>query len=611
MESRPDERNESLESEGTGGRAPETPDRAGWLDVAARRIAALSRQWADDLPPAGALTRDEVADELRALVQELQTVHDQLRRQTAELEQARAVITAERARFRELFEIAREGYVLTDPAGTIRECNRAAAAMLNIPAEYLVGKPLAVFVDPVDRRDFRVRIYRARAETADQEWATTVLPRDLPRLGVSVAVEPVTDGHGRTTGLRWLLRDIPATRGERVMAREQAAIVRAALDALSAHVAVLDAGGRIVTVNRAWSDARVPAGLFGLGAVAGADYLAMCGAALDAGRTGADAVRDAVLAVLHGTIDRAEVVYAGGAMNDGDGAGDANRCWYALRVTRCDGAEPAAAVVTHEDITAERQSYARERALLNERAGRTAAEAASRAKSEFLTMLSHELRTPLNAIAGYAQLLEMGVRGPVTPAQSEDLRRILRSERHLLGLINELLNLARVERGDVRIELSPVSLTAAVREVLELVEPQAASRSLTLAAECPESGVMANSDPEKLRQILINLLSNALKFTRSGGTVRVTCGVGGDGAFIRVDDTGVGIDDSKLQEIFDPFVQVHRGLANPGEGIGLGLAISRNLARAMGGDLQAHSRVGIGSSFELTLARATESEAVT
>jgi len=553
----------------------------------------------DELAPPG-----EVAIELRMLARELETAQAQLRQLAADLDAARSALEAEQTRYRALFEVAPEGHVITDGFGLVRECNLGAAVLLNISTDHLSRKPLVTFFGLEEHREFRVRLYRTRVSGAAQEWFATLTPRDLPPHRVSVSLTPAAEDGA---SMRWLLRDVSGTRSAAVAAREPAMILRAALDALSAHVAVLDMAGRIVTVNRAWKDIGAPAGLFTASARAGANYLELCDRALREGRTGARAVRDAVVSVLQGTESRVDVAYDVGA--DEGSAQDAS--WFALRVARCEGPNATTVVVTHEDITAERQSYARERALLEERAARAAAEAANRTKSEFLTTLSHELRTPLNAIAGYAQLLEMGVRGPVTLQQTDDLRRILRSERHLLGLINELLNFSRLERGQVALRLAPVRLLDVVNEVLELVEPQAAAHALHVVVECGTEDFTAQADAEKVRQILVNVLSNALKFTPAGGTIRVECDGDDDHVLVRVHDTGVGIPGERLSEIFEPFVQVHRAFGEPTEGIGLGLAISRTLARAMRGELRAASEMEKGSCFELMLPRAVVGAALT
>jgi signal transduction histidine kinase len=204
----------------------------------------------------------------------------------------------------------------------------------------------------------------------------------------------------------------------------------------------------------------------------------------------------------------------------------------------------------------------------------------------------------------------MGVRGPVTQDQAEDLRRILRSERHLLGLINELLNFARVERRDVAVVVSRIGVTESLREVVELIAPQAAAKSIEITVQCDDDELAVNGDGEKLRQILLNLLTNAVKFTPSGGSVRLVCSADDDRVVIAVRDTGIGIPQSKLSVVFDPFVQVHRGTGSSPEGIGLGLAISRELARAMGGDITVESAPGSGSVFALSLPRASVSAAV-
>jgi PAS domain S-box-containing protein len=234
---------------------------------------------------------------------------------------------------------------------------------------------------------------------------------------------------------------------------------------------------------------------------------------------------------------------------------------------------------------------------------RAIAEEANRAKSAFLTTMSHELRTPLNAIGGYAQLLEMAVHGPVSDEQKGVLDRIVRSQQHVLRLINDLLNLARVESGRVEYELRVLNVAEIVRTTLPMIEPQLAGRGLTYQVAVPADLTMY-ADRDKVEQVLLNLLSNAAKFTPSGGHVRVEARVASDRADrvqLRVSDTGVGIPVDRLEEIFEPFVQVGADQATRSEGSGLGLAISRELARGMGGDLSAESEPGVGSTFTLVL----------
>ena len=235
------------------------------------------------------------------------------------------------------------------------------------------------------------------------------------------------------------------------------------------------------------------------------------------------------------------------------------------------------------------------------RTAREVAEAANLAKSEFLAVMSHELRTPLNAIGGYAELIELGIRGPVTPEQRADLERIQKSQRHLLGLINGVLNYARVETGNVPYELSDVPLAELLAMCEALVTPQVRAKGLRLTLPSRLPPVSVRADREKAQQILINLLTNAIKFTGSGGKIGVAYEVTDGTVRIRVADTGRGIAREKLAVIFDPFVQIDAGLTRAHEGVGLGLAISRDLARGMHGDLSVESALGAGSTFTLTL----------
>ena len=232
---------------------------------------------------------------------------------------------------------------------------------------------------------------------------------------------------------------------------------------------------------------------------------------------------------------------------------------------------------------------------------RARAESASVAKSAFLSMMSHELRTPLNAIGGYVELLGMEIHGPLTAEQRVDLERIRTNQRYLVGLITDLLNLTKVASGKLIYHFADVDVREVLAESVALIHPLIGQKGLQLVNMAGEGQFAARADREKVIQIIVNLLSNSIKFTPAGGQIRVDCTHTSNAIAVRVTDTGIGIAAPKLDVIFDPFVQVKGDSLGHDAGVGLGLAISRDLARAMQGDLTVESTLGEGSRFTLTL----------
>ncbi len=271
------------------------------------------------------------------------------------------------------------------------------------------------------------------------------------------------------------------------------------------------------------------------------------------------------------------------------------------------------AAFTDEDIElaedlSRRSALALDNARMYEQAEdlRSRAEASSHAKSEFLKRMSHELRTPLNAIGGYIELIDMGLHGPVTPMQHADLDRIKQSNNYLLTLITEILDYTRVTNAAIRYNITDVSVMEAMQKVTGMLESLADRKQARFELESCPTPVIARADPDRLEQIMINLLSNAIKHSPpAGGQIHVACEAIPDMVEIRVTDNGPGIPANMLESIFDPFVQIGPVHTRKEGGVGLGLAISRDLAIGMGGQLTARSTVGKGSCFILDLPRAS------
>jgi signal transduction histidine kinase len=282
--------------------------------------------------------------------------------------------------------------------------------------------------------------------------------------------------------------------------------------------------------------------------------------------------------------------------------------------------EPAR-LVSIRDITERRRAEERAQQLERERAARAEAEAANQAKSDLVATMSHELRTPLNAVLGYAELLDLGIGGALGEQQHQQVNRIRASGRHLLGLVDQLLDLAKADAGRLSVEIGSYPARATADAAAALLQPVAEARGIKFVAALNEGRVNYVGDEDRVRQILVNLLTNAVKFTEAGGTVALEYGQAeradgearlrgpGPWTYFRVTDTGMGIPADQLARIFQPFVQVEAGHTRSKDGSGLGLTISRRLARLMRGDVTVQSTARQGSAFTVWLPSSDEPEA--
>jgi len=273
---------------------------------------------------------------------------------------------------------------------------------------------------------------------------------------------------------------------------------------------------------------------------------------------------------------------------------------YAQRVSS-DRGDELGAVAFAFNAMAEKVDHA----ISEAERSRSAALAASNAKSEFLATMSHEIRTPINAMIGYADLLEYGVGGPVTPTQQEHVQRIKRSGRHLVGLVDDVLDFAKIESGQLRVNPQNASALAAVETAASLLLPLIREKGLDLQVDPIPAELSYFGDPQRVEQILVNLISNAVKFTEPGGRIRVRATHAKTNGSARtifiIEDNGIGIAEDHLARIFEPFVQGEQGYTRRKGGSGLGLTISRRLARLMRGDVDAAGNREQGAMFTLTL----------
>ena len=497
--------------------------------------------------------------------------------------------------YRLLVESVRDYAIFAlDATGHILTWNRGAERLKGYSLEDIVGKHFSTFYPEEDKARgkpaWELEVAEAEGRFEDEGWRVR---KDGSLFWANVIITALRDESGTLVGFAKVTRDLTERRRTEETLRESELRFRLIVQSVRDYgIFMLDPAGYVASWNE--------------------------GAERIHGYTAQEIVGQH-FSVFYGPEDLAagkptwelEVARTEGRFEDPGGwrvRKDGSLFWGNVVITALrdnTGAMFGFAKVTR-DLTERKAAQER----LVEDARRIAeVEASSRAKSEFLASMSHELRTPLNAIGGYAELIEMGLGGAVSTQQREYLARIRSSQQHLLRIINDLLNYSRMESGQVTYESVPVAADAVIDAVVAMVLPQATSKQITLEKVPAGDGLKALGDRVKIEQSLLNLVSNAVKYTPSGGRVRVSCEVAGNRVHMLVRDTGPGIPPEKAAEIFEPFVQLGRSLSSGHEGVGLGLAISRDLARAMGGDVTVASTPGEGATFTLSLPQGSESAA--
>jgi PAS domain S-box-containing protein len=470
-----------------------------------------------------------------------------------------------------------------DPAGHILSWNAGAKRLKGYTREEILGRHFSIFYPPDDlaagKPTWELEVAAQDGRLEDEGWR---LRKDGTRFWANVVITALRDPSGTLVGFAKVTRDLTDRRRAMEALRESEERFRLLVQSVKDYaIFLLDPEGYV----NSWNDGAARIKQYTQQEIVGRHFSLFY--------PPEDSEKPAWM--LDEARREGRVEDEGWRVRK-----DGTRFWADVVITalRDSRGELVGFAKVTRDLTERREAELR----TLEAARRVAeAEAANLAKSQFLAAMSHELRTPLNAIGGYTDLLEMGIGGPVTETQHEYLAKIQRSQRHLLNIINDLLNFSRIEAGHVEYESVRVPLRECIDTIVSILEQQATEKGIELTlGSCPD-GIAATGDSAKIDQIVLNLCSNALKFTPAGGRVEVVCENRGERVAVLVSDTGVGIPAEQTERIFQPFVQLGRDLTSRHEGTGLGLAISRDLARGMGGDLTVRSEPGHGSTFTLTL----------
>ena len=488
-------------------------------------------------------------------------------------------------RFRAIFDNSPAAIFLRDPDGRYLLVNRTYVDWFGLPADVVVGRT----IHDMFPADFAARYEmhdRAVMASGSAEMRETETPFADGSLRVTRVYKfPIRDPEGGIYGIGGIELDVTSLRAaERDLAEAEKAaqdaqnMLVAALDGADSGVALWDAEGRLLLCNARYREQAGPLAPLLVRGYSLADYLR-------------ESLERGVLELPDGMTADAWIAWRGQAPVSQPFEICRSGRWLLLRESLAAG---GSRLVVTTDISALKE---REAALGQ---AKEAAEQANRAKTQFLANMSHELRTPLNAVIGFAEALDEGVAGELPERAREYVNDIRSAGAHLYALIEEVLDLARIEAGRYRLHDEPVELNELVRETLRVIQAQADIKQLSIALALPAAGIVVTADRRALRQMLLNLLSNAVKFTQRG-RVAVSIARALDGVRVAVEDTGIGISEADLTRVTEPFEQVEAAASRAYEGTGLGLAIVSRLIRLHGGDIDIASRLGAGTRVTLLL----------
>jgi PAS domain S-box-containing protein len=620
----------------------------GFVEDLARRAATAI----DNARLVREITQAQEQSEQQAV--ELESQAAELQEQAAELEMLNREVTAAEGRLRGIVDSALDAIITADTDSVIIGWNTHAETIFGLAAHEAIGKTLTETIIPVQHREAHQRGMKRYIATGEENILNrrieiTALHRDGREFPVELTVAPSRDAN--STFFSAFVRDLT----EQKQAENRIAAVYAVTRVLAESHTLDEAAPRILEAigqRLGWmagvfwvadpkTDRLTIAGLWHapgdeleafLEATQQIEFTRTMGLPGRVWSSGAAAwIEDVVNDTAFPRARAAAAANLHGAfafpIRDSDDVFGVIEFFHRDTLPPDEGLLTAAEVFgtdIGQAVQRVRAEEERDRALatmerlntqLTERTAE--AESANRAKSEFLANMSHEFRTPMNAIVGYAGLLEAETMGPLTEGQRKQLTRIRASSDHMIGLVEDVLDLAKIEAGRITVERECAEARVPIDAAFELIEPQAQQRQLHVETSCEMNPSMCFvGDLDRVRQILVNLLSNAVKFTEPGGRVTVSCDVStspdsealfGDGPWlcIMVEDTGIGMSAEQIADVFEPFVQAETGRTRTRSGTGLGLTISRRLARLMDGDITVASAPGKGSCFKLWLPAAS------
>ncbi|CAG0957807.1 MAG: PAS domain-containing sensor histidine kinase [Candidatus Methanoperedens sp.] len=515
----------------------------------------------------------------RSLIHELQVHQIELEMQNEELQRAQRELEESRNRYSDLYDFAPVGYFTFDKNGLIIEVNLTAANKLGVERSFLIKKPFSLFISPGSKDVFYLYLRHVFRTNLKQACELKLVDKKGVSFDIQLESIPVQDGEGNSSYCRAVMSDITELKRTGEAIQDALAYAESIIDTIQEPLVILDSYQKVKKVNHAfYKTFKIPIedtkdrSLYELGN----------------GLWNIPRLKE----LLEEIISRKNQFKDFEVEQDFP---DIGKKVMSLNACRLDRAGADMILLAMEDITERKKLI--ELGLENERL-----RSANKTRSEFLTIMSHELRTPLTAVIGYSIILRGNTQGKLNQKQSFFVDNILASGKHLLDLINNFLDLAKIEAGKLELVLEEIFVIEILNDILKLFKENAQEHNLIIEKEFDPELKSIKADRRAFKQILFNLMGNAIKFSKQeGGIVTVSAKREGDMVKISVSDKGIGIKEEELRRLFQKFEQLDSGTSRKYEGTGLGLAITKQLVELHGGKITVESKYGQGSTFTFSL----------